>query len=77
MDECYFDQEIPMFHTVGMLREILKNYSEDTPLLVYQSPGLVFFDEEGQYIDLRNVFPEEDIFPKFTHSAGDVDYMDF
>ena len=34
MNESYFDQEIPMFHTVGMLREILKNYSDDTPLLV-------------------------------------------
>lgn len=77
MDECYFDQEIPMFHTVGMLREILKNYSDDTPILVYQAPGLVFFEEEGQYIDLRNVFPEEDIFPEFTHRTGDVDYMDF
>jgi hypothetical protein len=66
-----------MFHTVGMLREILKNYSEDTPLLVYQAPGLVFFDEEGQCIDLRNIFPEEDIFPEFTHRTGDVDYMDF
>ena len=77
MDECYFDQEIPMFHTVGMLREILKNYSDDTPLLVYQAPGLVFFDEEGQYIDLRNVFPEEDIFLEITHRTGEVDYMDF
>ena len=77
MNESYFDQEIPMFHTVGMLREILKNYSDDTPLLVYQGPGLVFFDEEGQYIDLRNGFPEEDIFPDFTHRTGEVDYMDF
>ena len=55
MNESYFDQEIPMFHTVGMLREILKNYSDDTPLLVYRAPGLVFFDEEGQYIDLQNM----------------------
>ena len=76
MNESYFDQEIPMFHTVGMLREILKNYSDDTPILVYQAPGLVFF-EEGQYIDLRNIFPEEDIFPEFTHRTGEVDYMDF
>lgn len=75
MNESYFDQEIPMFHTVGMLREILKNYSDETPLLIYQAPGLVFF-KEGQYIDLRNVFPEEDIFPEFAHRTGEV-YMDF
>lgn len=56
MSEFDFVQEIPMFHTVGMLREILKNYPDDTPLLVYQAPGLVFFEEEGQYIDLRMFF---------------------
>lgn len=66
-----------MFHTVGMLREILKNYPNDTPLLVYHAPGLVFFDEEGQYIDFRNIFPEEDIFPEFIHATRDVDYIDF
>ena len=39
--------------------------------------GVRIFEEEGQYIDLRNVFPEEDIFPEFTHRTGDVNYMDF
>lgn len=37
MSEFGFVQEIPMFHTVGMLREILKNYSDDTTLYVGQS----------------------------------------
>lgn len=42
-----------MFYTVGMLREILKNYPDDTCMYVGQTPGLVFFDEEHRWIDLQ------------------------
>ena len=55
MNECDFGQEIPMFYTVGMLREILKNYSDDTSLYVGQSPGVVFFDEEQRWIELQSI----------------------
>ena len=77
MDKCYFDQEIPMFHTVGMLREILKNYSDDTPLYVEQSPGLVFFDEEQRWIELQSIDSGWGEITEFNYHAGEVDYMDF
>lgn len=63
-----------MFHTVGMLREILKNYSDDPPLLVYQAHGLGFFEEEGQYTDVRNIFPEKDSSLFFTYPGGSGAY---
>ena len=77
MDKCYFDQEIPMFHTVGMLREILKNYSDDTPLYVEQNPGLVFFDEEQRWIELQSINSGWGEVTEFDYHAGEVDYLDF
>ena len=77
MDECYFDQEIPMFHTVGMLREILKNYSDETTLYVGQSPGQVFFDEERRWIELQSIDSGWGEITEFDYHAGEVDYLDF
>ena len=68
-------QEIPMFYTVGMLREILKNYPDDTGLYVGQTPGLVFFDEEHRWIDLQGSYWDDS--PEFTQPAVGVEYMDF
>ena len=64
-----------MFYTVGMLREILKNYPDDTGLYVDQTPGLIFFDDEHRWIDLQG--SDWDDSPEFTQPTGDVDYMDF
>ena len=77
MSEFDFGQEIPMFYTVGMLREILKNYSDDTTLYVGQSPGLVFFDEEQRWIELQSIDSDWGEITEFDYNAGDVDYMDF
>ena len=63
-----------MFYTVGMLREILKNYPADTTLYVEQTPGLVFFDEEQQWIDLQRLDWDD---PTESYPTGDVEYMDF
>ena len=66
-----------MFHTVGMLREILKNYSDDTTLYVGQSPGLVFFDDEQRWIELQSIDCDWGDITEFDYHAGEVDYMDF
>ena len=77
MSEFDFVQEIPMYYTVGMLCEILKNYSADTTLYVDRTPGLVFFDEEQRWVELRNMECDWDDCPEFECPTGDVDYMDF
>ena len=66
-----------MFYTVGMLREILKNYSDDTTLYVGQSPGLVFFDEEQSWIELQSIDSDWGEITEFDYRAGEVDYMGF
>ena len=66
-----------MFYTVGMLREILKNYSDDTTLYVGQSAGLVFFGEEQRWIELQSIDSDWGEITEFDYHAGEVDYMDF
>ena len=77
MSEFDFGQEIPMFYNVGMLREILKNYSDDTTLYVGQSPGVVFFDEEQRWIELQSIDSDWGEITEFDYHAGEVDYLDF
>ena len=66
-----------MFYTVGMLREILKNYSDDTTLYVGQSAGLVFFDEEQRWIELQSIDSDWGEITEFDYHAGEVEYLDF
>ena len=77
MSEFDFGQEIPTFYAVGMLREVLKNYSDDTPLYVEQSPGLVFFDEEQRWIELQSLDSGWGEITEFDYHAGEVDNMNF
>lgn len=77
MNEFDFGQEIPMFYTVGMLREILKDYSDDTPLYVGETPGVVFLDEEQRWINLERMDSDWDNYPEFDCATVDVDYLDF
>ena len=77
MNENYFTQEIPLFYTVGMLRDILKNYPDDTSLYVDTTPGRVIFDEEHRWIELRSMDSDWGKITEFDYQAGEVDYMDF
>ena len=77
MNDFYFDQEIPMFYTVGMLRGILKNYPDDTSLYVGEAPGLVVFDEEQRWIALQSIDCDWGDITEFDYHTGEVDYMDF
>ena len=77
MFEFDFGQDIPMFYTVGMLREILKNYSDDTSLYIGQSPGLVFFDDEQRWIELQSIDCDWGDITELDYHAGEVDYMDY
>ena len=77
MGEFDFGQESPMFYTVGMLREILKNYPDDTSIYVGEAPGLVLFDEEQRWIDLRNIGSDWNEVAGFDFRTGEMEYMDF
>ena len=56
MKEYFYDLEVlPRFNTVGMLRELLKNYPENTPLTINNMPGLFIEDETFQGIELSCV----------------------
>ncbi len=69
-----------MFYTVGMLREILKDYPDDTTLYVNEAPGLVYFDEKQRWIDLQNIYPDDDDYPVSdieSPAMVGAEYMDF
>ena len=73
-------QEIPIFHTVGMLRELLKNYPDNTTVLVDGIPGLFFSDEEGRYINLSNLDSGEDdytVWDAESPATMGQEYLDF
>ena len=69
-----------MFYTIGMLRELIKIYPDNTPILVEGTPGLFLLDEDGRYINLcsldggADTYPESDI---ESPAMVRVDYMDF
>lgn len=64
MDDFEFREHIPYFTSVGMLRELLKNYPDDTPITVCGTPGLFLPIEEHRYILLE------------TMDSGDYDDTD-
>lgn len=71
--------ELPTFHTIGMLRDILKHYSGNISLTVNGVPGIISFDERRRTIDLKPFAPiESDTIWNVPYPAtGQVEYMDF
>ena len=71
--------ELPTFHTIGMLRDILKHYSGNISLPVNGVPGIVSFDERRRTIDIKPFDPaESDALWNFQYSATEqMEYMDF
>lgn len=55
MEEYESGEHIPSFTTVGILRELLKNYPDDTPITVCGTPGLFYPNEEQRYIMLETL----------------------
>lgn len=55
MCDFEFDNVIPHFMTVGALRELLKNYLNETPISVCGTPGLFYLNNEQQYIMLESL----------------------
>ena len=55
MNDFEFREYIPSFTTVGILRELLKNYPDETPITVCGTPGLFYPNIEQQYIMLETM----------------------
>ena len=55
MEDFEFGESIPIFTTIGMLRELLKNYPDETPITVCGTPGLFYPNEEQRYIMLETM----------------------
>lgn len=79
MDDFEFGKPTLSFVTVGGLRELLKNYPDDTPITVCGTPGLFYPDNKQQDILLETMDwdgydVQSDIEP--PASVGQ-EYMDF
>jgi hypothetical protein len=71
--------ELPTFHTIGMLGDILKQYSSNISLTVNGVPGIVSFDERRRTIDIKPFdHAESDALWNFQYPATEqMEYMDF
>lgn len=54
--KCYSNEErIPTFATVGALRDLLKDYPDDTPITICGIPGLFYGNEEKDSVLLETM----------------------
>ena len=65
------ENEVAGFWTVGMLKQLLGNYPDDTPISVCGTPGLFIPDGEEQHILLETMDTGE--YP----ATDSQEYMDF
>ena len=80
MKEYFYDLQVyPSFYTVGMLRELLKNYPDRTPITVCGTPGLFYPDDNQQHILLETMDCGEYDVVSDLYSSATVgqEYMDF
>lgn len=53
---CYSNEErIPTFATVGALRNLLKDYPDDTPITICGIPGLFYGNKENNSVLLETM----------------------
>lgn len=78
MDDFEFGKPILSFMTVGVLRGLLRDYSDDTPITVCGAPGVFFPDNEHRYILLETMDSGEyEVVDEYMEAAGGQEYMDF
>lgn len=78
MDDYEFGKPILSFMTVGVLRELLKDYSDNTPIYVCGAPGVFFPNNEQQYILLDTMDSGGyEVIGEIMDTASGQEYMDF
>ncbi len=79
MSDFEFSENIPTFVTVGMLRDLLKNYPDNTSISVCGTPGLFYPNPEQRHIFLETMDCSgyEALANIEPPATGAVEYMDF
>lgn len=78
MEELEFGNELIVFQNVGQLKELLKNYSDSTPVMICGTPGIFYTDEETDSILLETVdCGAYDIIAERMEITSSQEYMDF
>ncbi len=78
MDDFEFGKPFLSFMTVGDLRELLKEYSDNTPITVDGAPGVFSTDNEQQLIVLESMNSGAyEVMAERMDVASGEEYMDF
>jgi hypothetical protein len=78
MEELEFGKALTVFHNVGQLMELLKNYPDRTPVTVCGTPGLFYKDECTQSLLLETMDSSGyEAISERMEATGDQEYMDF
>ena len=77
MEELEFGEEYAIFFTVGMLRKLIENYPDHTPLSVCGTPGAFIVDTDGYGILLETLDCCDPLELKAEAATGGREYMDF
>ena len=78
MNNCEL-KEVSSFWTVGMLKELLKNYPDDTSVTVCGTPGLFYPNTENEiiYLETADSSGYETISDMMDAATDGEAYMDF
>lgn len=55
MNRYTTEEKIPAFATVGALRDLLKDYPDDTPITICGIPGLFYWNKEKDSVLLETM----------------------
>jgi hypothetical protein len=78
MEELEFGKALTVFHSVGQLRELLKNYPDRTPVTICGAPGLFYEDENTHSLLLETMDSGGyEAISERMEATGDQEYMDF
>lgn len=75
--EVEFGEEHAVFFTVGMLRELMKNYPDHTPLAVCGTPGSFRPNEDGYGILLETLDCCDPLELMAENATSRQEYLDF
>lgn len=78
MDDFEFGKPILSFMTVGVLRGLLRDYPDDTPITVCGAPGVFFPDNEQRCVLLETMDSGGyEVIGEMMDAAVGQEYMDF
>ena len=74
----FVEESIPVFNTVGELRELLKDYTDDVPLRICGVPGLFFPNPANECVRLEvQDSGGYEAISEIMEAVCEQEYMDF